>query len=609
MYNERETGEGNDKMKKIFFLLFLLLFLVGCTQQEIKEGQVYVVQEENSSQEESNDMLNIEGRIPFQRYVHKKFLELQDSNQVILTISSDGKEIYLMEKMEKEDFPQVIMGETGELIRIIRQNTVTGEKEIVAEGLPFISRVLWNTEGDKIAFGGGERLTIYDVKNHSLLMKEELEQDIVTDFFWSPVDSNKLYSEEPDLANGSIYYLASQKKVEAYETREEAYFKGKLDSSYYFGTKWDLVEGKIKTVILDKQGKVMKVLTTGRFRDAYQRSLVVVGEGGFGLYYILDINRPEERLTLTKEYIYDVKFVTDGKIVYTTKAEDLEDNLFYLHIVSSQGEVLKKLKVQGGSIAVSPDGATGYISGPVWQQVDFVESKLEKDVIIEGEETGELEGMYSAIRGGMITLYDFQLKGERNWDRIKMYFVNSQSPQQWASFDVEKAFIEGEKPKSRENYVMKIHLKNSEISASGDRGSVTIGVKIKNSYGRTVAKDYALELIKIEGKWYITGFSTFASSIEAEEMRDIVTEVVNKIQKGDLFSGKLQNREIQIGQIQFWLNGVPHLAPNVEGANAVKVYLQVKEQDREEIYKLVLEKVNQKDWQPTKLTKENLSTL
>lgn len=183
MYNERETGEGNDKMKKIFFLLFLLLFLVGCTQQEIKEGQVYVVQEENSSQEESNDMLNIEGRIPFQRYVHKKFLELQDSNQVILTISSDGKEIYLMEKMEKEDFPQVIMGETGELIRIIRQNTVTGEKEIVAEGLPFISRVLWNTEGDKIAFGGGERLTIYDVKNHSLLMKEELEQDIVTDFF------------------------------------------------------------------------------------------------------------------------------------------------------------------------------------------------------------------------------------------------------------------------------------------------------------------------------------------------------------------------------------------------------------------------------------------
>lgn len=595
--------------KTMLFLIVVILVFAGCVQQEIKENQVYVVSNKNYPEEQLNGELNTEGRIPFQEYVNPS--PVQDNpGLVLLTISPDGEGMYLMERIEANNPLQVIKGEPGETVRIIRENIASKDQEIVIENIPFVSKVLWNTEGNLAAFGGGGRLTIYDVKKRSVLMKEKFEEDIIIDFFWSPLDGNKLYSEHPDLANGSIYYLDSQKKIEAYEIREETYYKGKLDSSYYYGTKWDLASGDIKTVILDKQGKIIKVLTPGKFRGAYQKSLVVVGERGFGLHYIRDINSSEKVITLTEEYVYDVKFVADGKIAYTTKAEDIEANLFYLHLVSNNGSELKKLIVYGSSIAVLPDGNSGCISGAEWQQVDFVQDKLlEKESLVEDYEAGELQDICSTIRGAMMTIYDFELKGKQDLKALKKYFINSNTPEQWARFDVEKIFQERAGRPVKEGYFMEIDLKSFDINFAGDGASVTIGVNAKNPYGRGVVMDYALELIKSEGSWYVTGFSTFPYSKEREEIEGIVQETVDKIQMGKLFSGKLENSEIIVGQIQFWLIGIPNFAPSAESANCVKVFLQVNNQGREEIYKLVLEKINQSLWKPVKLSPEGLSSL
>ncbi|AKL94843.1 hypothetical protein CACET_c13780 [Clostridium aceticum] len=592
-------------MKRIVFVLFFIFILVGCTQQEIKEGQVYVMKDNNHPEEQLGDMVNIEGRIPFQKYVNESLIDQYDSGRILLTISPNGKEIYFMERVETDNLLQVIKGETREEVIIVKEDINSKEQQVIVENIPFISKIVWNSEGSMVAFGGGGRLTIYDVKNNSVVVEEKLAQDKITNFFWSPTDENKLYSEQLDLANASIYYLDSQKKVEAYETREETYYKGKLDSNYYYGTKWDLANDDTKTVILDKQGKIIKILTSGRFRDAYQKSLVVVGERGFGLYYMPDINASDRIITLTKEYIYDVKFIDDGKIAYTTKAEDIETNLFYLHIVSNTGSELKKLKVHGGSIAVLPDGKSGFISGPKWQRVDFVENKFVEDLdFIEEEEIGELQQIYTTIRGAMTTFYNLELKGEGSRINLQKYFKNTSLPEQWAYFDMEKILQERDAKSQISDFVMEIHLKSYDIGTNN--ASVTIGVNTRNPYGRGVVMDYAMELIKYQGNWYVTGFSTFPYSPEREEVEEILQEVVEKIQMGKLFSGELANKAITIGQIQFWLSGMAHLAPNVESANSVKVFLQV---EGEDIYKLVLEKINHNSWKPIKLTQENLSSL
>ncbi|MBS4024879.1 MAG: hypothetical protein KGZ96_04290 [Clostridia bacterium] len=595
-----------------FLMLALIIIPVGCTQQEIKEGQVYVVSNENNSDEQLGDKLNIEGRIPFQKYVNESLMAEQIPNQILLTFSPDGKEMYLMERIETESFPKVIKGEPGEKVRIIIEDITTKNQKIIVENIPFVNRVLWNTEGNMVAFGGGERLTVYDVKSKNTVMEEKLAQDTINYFFWSPISDSKLYSEKPDLTNGTIYYIDSQKKVEAYETREETYYKGKLDSNYYYGTKWDLANGDINTVILDKQGKIIKVLTPGRFRDAYQKSLLIVGERGFGLYYIRDINKSEELIALTQDYVYDVKFVADGKIVYTTGAEDIENNLFYLHMVSNQGSQLKKFKVSGSSIAVLPDGNSGYISGPQWEPVDFVQNKLGKDSLEKAEETDNLPAIYAAIRGAMSTLSSHELNGEKNWNRLKKYFINSSLPEQWAYFDVEAIFQEKTARLSAGNnstYIMRIVINNYSINHTGDAVSAGIRVYTKTPNGRGITNDYALELIKKDGNWYVTGFSTFPYSPDQGELQEIVRETVAKLQTGTIFSGELENKQILIGQIQFWRSGIPHLAPSVESADSVKVFLQVKNQGKQEIYKLVLEKENQNSWKPVKLTRKELSSL
>ncbi|MCC5909055.1 MAG: membrane lipoprotein lipid attachment site-containing protein [Clostridiaceae bacterium] len=596
-------------MKKIVFLFLFIVLLTGCAQEEIKEGEVYVVKVDHYSEESLGDLLNVEGRMPFQKYVNQSFIDESNANRILLTIDPNGKEMYWMERIEIDGFMPVVKGETREKVRISKEDIATGEQKIVIKEIPFVSKVLWNAKGNLVAFGGGERLTIYDAENKSTIMKEKLQEDTITNFFWSPTDENKLYSEQTNLANGSIYYLTSQKKVEAYETREETYYKGKLDSNYYYGTKWDLVNGEIKTVILDKQGKIIKGLTPGRFRDAYQKSLVVVGEGEFGLYYIKDINRSQEVITLTEEHVYDVKFITDGKIAYTTKTKDIEENSFYLNIVSDTGRQLKKMKVYGDSIAVLPDGKAGYISGPHWQLVDFIQNNKVNSSTVEGEETNDLQEIYPVIRGAMTTLYDFELKGQQNRNKIKKYFKNTHAPEQWAYFDIEKMFEERPASKPTGDYVISIELKSYDMTLSGDEASITIGVNTKNSYGRSVDMEYALELIKKEGSWYITGFSTFPYSPEYKEISIIVEETIASIQKGKLFSGELKDKEISIGQIQFWISGMSQLAPSVENANAAKVFLKVSNQDKEEIYKLVLEKMNESYWEPTKLSGEDLSSL
>jgi hypothetical protein len=595
-----------------FFLILMLVILAGCTQQEIKEGRVYIVSNEHNSTEQPGDKLNLEGRIPFQIYVNENFTVQHNPNQILVTFSPSGNEMYLMERVETDSAPKVIKGEPGERVRIIKEDLTTGEQKIIIENIPFVNRVLWNTEGNMVAFGGGERLTVYDVKKQATIMEEKLAQDAITYFFWSPISESKLYSEQPDLTNGSIYYLASQKKLEAYETREETYYKGKLDSTYYYGTKWDLANDDIKTVILDKQGKIIKVLTPGRFRDAYQKSLLVIGERGFGLYYIRDINKSGEVLTLTNDYVYDVKFVAEGKIVYTTEAEDIESNTFNLHLVSTHGTQLKKLKVSGSSIAVTPDGKSGYISGPEWELVDFVQNKLAEDNLEAAEGADELPAIYAAVRGAMTVLYNHELKGEQNWTRLGKYFINTSSPEQWAYFDMEAIFQEKAHrihTGKYSPYIMRIVVTDYQIRQTDAAASVVIRVDTKNPFGRGAAINYALELVKIAGGWYVTGFSTFPYSAERVEILATAKELVAKIQTGAIFSGELKNREITIGQIQFWRSGLPHLAPSVESANSVKIYLLVKNQGKQENYKLVLEKVNQNSWKPVKLSKDELSLL
>lgn len=594
--------------RALILVAIIGLLIAGCSQSGLEENQVYVVSNDPHYPEDA-DIINIEGRMPFQKYKGKNLEQYCDANQVLLTVAPDGEELFLMEKSSAGGLSNVIAGDPADKVKIIRKNINTMEQETIIDNFPFVSKVAWNSEGNMVAFGGGEKLAIYDMEQSSMLMEEMLSQETISHFYWSPDSNDKIYTEQPGLANASIYYVSSQRKVEAYETREETYYKGRLDNEYYYGTKWDFTTGKIETVIVDKQRKVIKTLAPGRFRDAYQKSLLVANDHGFGLTYIKDINNADKAISLTGEYVYDVKFVVDGKIAYTTKAGDMEDNTFYLYIVNNDGNQLKRLKVHGGSIALSPDGTFGYINGPTWQRINFVDHTLDENSISGTEPDQELTNIYTAIRGGMITYYDYQLKGKQNRTNLEKYFINTENPAQWAYFDMKNIFQQKIDKPSVKRYALKIEAKDYDINPAGDKATFSIRVSTRNIHGTSKVVDYTLELIKSDDHWYITGFSTFPDAEERLVIEDIVQEIIKDIQMGHTLYDELKGKTINTGQIQFWTKGINYFAPTVENADAVKVFLYTEGINEEEVYKLVLEKTEQLDWKFSKLTKEELGTL
>ncbi|MFZ7103325.1 MAG: hypothetical protein ACOWWO_11820 [Peptococcaceae bacterium] len=614
-------------MKKRFLFLLVLTFLLstGCGQGGIKDNQVYVVEREHAASDYGDktiDELDTEGRIPFQEYRGLPAGDGDSWDQVLLTIAPDGKAMYFMEPMDLKETSSVIKGSSPEKVRLYRLEGDTGEERTLAENVPFVSRVQWNQSGTLVAFGGGERLLIYSPEADKLLLENQLQNDSVNYFFWSPKDESKLYSEQASLVNGAIYYVDSQKKVEAYETREELYFKGKLDNDYYYATRWSTAGEQesntersdgMKTVIIDKQGNTVKVLAEGCFRDAYKKSLLQVGEGGFGLYYTADIDRADEVKTLTAEYVYDVRFVADGKIAYIIADNDFSGNNFLLYITDQKGSQLKKLTVSGSNIALLPDGKTGYVGGQNWEKVDFESNEIINIIADSRDWTEEelaKEEIGQTLRGAVDILCKFELGGETDLAGAKKYFIDTYSPDQWAYFDLTSKFKESPEPRGVEKtyYRVKIELQDYQPDFSRDHASIALRAEAFTSGGGGITMDYALELKKDQDTWYVTGFSTFPDSPLQAEVLEKVKAYVQEIKEGKYFPGKLENAEITIGQIQFWRSSMPYLALNIENANLCKVYLKVREKGKETIYKMIMDKKNQNYWKPVQLTTENVGS-
>jgi len=592
----------------------VIFLLAGCAGNQIKDNKIYVVKENGQKQSvEPGGQLNTEGVIPFRDNIG---LTPDSTTNMVIAVSPDNKIVFLQAPsiVKGKSRTTVIKGDPDTRVDIIKYELPTGERHVIAWDLPFVSTSKWNRDGTMVAFGGGRQLRIYNVATEKFVMQDQMKTNPVTYFGWSP-DGKKLYTEHPNLPNASIYYTDSEKFVYAYEAKDDLYFKGVLDQQYYYGTK-NFTEGGnfvARTVIADEAGNVVKELTGGRFRDAYQRSLIQVGNEEFGLEYIPDINKPGDARQLTKAFVYDAKFVRGGKVAFITDDGNIEKNGFLLHIADRQGKEIVKLPVSGATMLLLPDGKTGFIGGPGGETVDFVKNEL-----VGKREVGELplsehEEIFRTVRGALDTYYRFEMSGVKNQDAAKKYFVDTHDPQQWAYFDLTTMWKERKHPffMTASDTSLNISLrdlrveqdKNGPVRTFPVRASLKVESGASNSSGTGVLQTLALELIKRDDRWYVTGFSTFPNSKKALEARQKAEQFVKEAREGRLFDGVLQGKDVKIGQIQFWQMSEPHLAGDVETANFAKVYLQVEEEGNTVVYRMVMDKKNQSYWKPGRLSK------
>jgi hypothetical protein len=583
------------------------IFLFGCTKAP-KENEVYTIKESTKEKDISkiDKKLNTEGIINF--YDYEK-LNVDGSKAAIpLTLSQDKKFIYYMAQTGiklKSGEAELIKGNSLVNIDLIKRELSTGKENKIAEAIPFISSVKWNPGKKTAAFMGGGRITLYNEDIDSVSGVIEGERKDITSFGWSP-DGKKIYLENESLPNGQIYYVDSKKLVEAYDIKESLYYKGQLDEKYYYGTQLKNTSDYY-TVILDKGGSIVNSFNSqGRYRDSYKKAVLQIGSNSFGLDYYSDINELDRALVITKEYVYDAKFIYDGSFVYITKNEEPEKNNFYINLANTMGELVKRFEVSGSSIMLSPDGRTGYVGGRLFEQINFGDKTI--GFKLEDIQQGERENIFKTIRGAIDVIYKYQLTLERDSESARKYFIDTHDPEQWAYTDVLNLFNDGlSLAPDVKDYNLVVNLRNLVVDK--DRASANISILAKGSDGIGAGTNSSLELIKKEDRWYVTGLSTFPASRQHIEVKEKVETVVKQAQQGKLFDGQLKDKEIQIGQIQFWRLSEPHLADNIDYANYCKVYLKVKENGTEVIYKLVLDKKNQNYWKEVSLRKDRLSLL
>lgn len=549
-----------------FWLIGFLLFS-GCSAERFRDNQVYVVDGGGQNQaDDFVDWIDCNGIDPFQNGVSDG-IELAEG-EILLSCAPDGESYYVMQRAEGFSFQgdTKLLGERYILVDVIRIGRNDGVRRTIAQQIPFVSKAAWNQTGEIIAFCGGSHLSVYDQKKERLILQEELAETIISDFFWSPVDNNKMYIEQPDITGGGVYYVDPQKRVELYETREKIYYKAVLENAYYYATQWRSGQaendGALYTVLADDNRKVIKIIGQGSYKDSYRKSVLMSGEDRFGLYYVADINQTSKGTVLTEEYVYDAKFLTDGRIGYIIRQEKAEGNQFLLCICDAAGKLIQTESVSGSGFYLSDDGQTVFISGAQQEIWDVGSLQL----VQQSQGGYNDDELVTALRGAAMVYIQMRLGYPVEKDMVAQFFTDNDRVGGMALSEIcaYPAKDEEDGPIFYQAILDRVH---SFISAEGDIATCHIALEGATPNGETISEQLSWDAVKISGRWQVAGLSTFTR----EQDKNEVLAVVEMFLQHEAAELGIDNHAIRWRQVQYWRQDKSGLASWLKEAEWAKV--------------------------------------
>jgi hypothetical protein len=435
----------NNK-KVLLLILSAVLFILAASFELYKgsaprENKLYIVREKEANRDISAIDSSITARVPSPFYELPSALTDDSHEQIPVTLSPDKRYLYFMAPSivkVKAGRPTVIKGPTTIYMSLIKKELSTGKSSVIIPELPFITTVKWSPNGNIAAFSGGGKLTVYDAVEEREILAEELKNEQVQYFGWSP-DGKKLYTEQSNLPNGFLLYTDIKKKVEPYEVKEDIFFKLPIDKSYYYGTKQIikptslLGSSSCSTVVADKNGSAIKELAEGCLRDAYDNSLLIIDRDGY-LKFIKDHNLPEKIRQITRERVYDAKFVNGGGFAFTTMNNSIDSNTFFLHVADNNGEEIGKFEVSGSSFLLHPDGNSAYAAGELRERIDFIKNICLPSLPAESY-ASEQESILRTLRGALQIVQNYIITSEVDTALASSYFDTSAMIKQLSYID------------------------------------------------------------------------------------------------------------------------------------------------------------------------------
>lgn len=606
-----------NKPNKIIIISFLALAVIGviymCSNMYIKDNRVYEVNQDKNQDE----IRKIDGQVSTKGKNSFTKLNFHIKNDKFpITVSKDKKYIFYVKPFkDSEKVTNIVSGNIPLKVNLIIYDVENNKEFILKKDIPLITACKWNNEGNMVAFCGGEKIYIYNMDKKTFLFQNETKADYVTYFGWSP-DGKRLYTEHSNLPNNTIYYVDSKEKIESYNSHENKYYKGNIDKNYYYVTTNEIVNStsqRVSTLVVDSNGQKIKKLFSGKFRDAYGISSLLIGENDFGLYYINNINDSFEPLLISNEYIYDVKFIYNEGFVYTIKNrvnDGNNQNNFVMVVVNNKGKEVKRFIVSGGNFSLSPDGKKALVSGRRGEIIDFENNSLEYSTKFKYEDKEEV---FKTIRGAAEVIAKYMCSGKYNINETKKYFSNNEKSNQYALLDLKNIY------KDKNEIIPTVISNKYDIYIEADDckiinksiAYVKVHGILRNSGGsiNNLSLELELNYNSKENKWYIVGLSNFSYTDEYKKVENTCNEYIVKAKQGKLFNGLFKNKDLDLLQIQFWDISKPGLALNLKQSNYCKVYIKVKEGKNSSLYKLILHKDIKNNWEISELKKDRLSYL
>lgn len=593
-------------MKRLILILVMIsVLLSGCT---VKKGQLVIINDENRDEvhpdKKPYNHLNTESqKYPIEKYVEA--VSKLDPSMKPLAVSPDYSTVLAFQTtgspVADEFNRRVVIGNMVQEVNLYTIATADGVSKNLGKFLS-LKDFRFDETGNFLSFiDGSSNIYLYNCLSGQL-------QKLVSAEKWNSYNTLSWSKDSKSLMINSRmeFDIASREFISIAVNSYTPFIKNKYsEDSYIVQMKNNDYNDMI--AFYDFNSKSFTSIANGIYVDSDNTSVIYTKD------YMSDLNivnlKTLESKSIDNGPIYCSYIMkSTGDILYTTMNNDLDSPLRYLLVKVNTNTMNKtSIKLASPTFYMSPAENKLYvISG-------YSENHIEVDVgNLRMQQNGTMSDdsdMYW-IKTTLLKMFQLDYKFndtyEKYENKARGIYINTYDPLPQEA--LENKLVDFKRynmpiPTSQREDHMPPTIYFDRLDLSGNKASLNLALYYVNS----------IEMIKEEGQWYITGFSTHSASKEVADVTSIVkkhlSDIENKnkdqavkywIEEEDSEYRMAQRKIVedlmnisskltfQIGEIELWSMSDPHRAESADRSTNAKVKIVINDGTNIMKYKLVL---------------------
>jgi len=487
----------------------------------------------------------------------------QREKMIPLTVTSDRKFFiaYKVSETNMQDKNELILvGMPRQQVELYRIDLAEGKSVRLGKS-EFIISYDWSEDGKLLSLVSYKSVKILDVEAGKLAdVPLSYETDRLYNTNWAP-DNHTLNIHLDTIANYYSYDSLSKKmlRTRGGYTEGDIVYRGKAGGRILtsMGEKVGVADGLYldetpAKLIFDQD---VIIHDTDRSRILVSCESNSSGGGRIDTLTEYDVDTGERRFIFQNDIeenqwrIFKASYMkTTGDVIYTTFETDENGVKYFLIRIEPNG---KKSAIQVTSPLYTVTPGESLIHFAAFRQGNSCFMDAASFRFIDMAQSREFDNQ--EIRDLMYRALDIYSKEEPDIEKIKQVFTNS---------------YDGIPQEALENILLAAESDIWRYNRLEIGKSITMSVKMRNNgNAASVTLDDLYfwgphELVKKNGKWFITGFSTWP---ESKERKDVYKACSSYIEK-ELKAGKAKDiipasfSDIEVGEIEIWAMSEPHRA-------------------------------------------------